>query len=169
MKQLRDHIQLSAKAFVELRSWKTAQRCSKMRCMRFPSQYRTKDPSCCWFSTTKPSRHTRSRCNRTNKSHVPPTRATADVFALDFDGVLVDSEPEISSSAIAAASEYWPEEFGHLDDAANHQVRHNLRQVRPVLVNGVEALVMVQKLLFLHELLRSYNQHMPCATLPLPF
>ena len=51
---------------------------------------------------------------------------------------------QISSSAIAAASEYWPEKFGKLDDAANHQVRHNLRQVRPVLVNGVEALVMVQ-------------------------
>ena len=51
---------------------------------------------------------------------------------------------QISSSAIAAASEYWPEVFGSLDDAANHQVRHNLRQVRPVLVNGVEALIMVQ-------------------------
>ncbi|KAL3150802.1 hypothetical protein ABBQ32_000564 [Trebouxia sp. C0010 RCD-2024] len=118
-----------------------------MRCTRFHSQYLTKNPSCCWFSTTSPSRHTRSRCKRANKCHAPPTRATADVFALDFDGVLVDSEPEISSSAIAAASEYWPEEFGHLDDAANHQVRHNLRQVRPVLVNGVEALVMARMVL----------------------
>lgn len=138
---------------------RTAQRCSKMRCTRFHSQYLTKNPSCCWFSTTSPSRHTRSRCKRANKCHAPPTRATADVFALDFDGVLVDSEPEISSSAIAAASEYWPEEFGHLDDAANHQVRHNLRQVRPVLVNGVEALVMVQKLLcFCTGFYDHYNQ-----------
>ena len=115
-----------------------------MRCTRVSSQYQTKTARCCWFSIANPSRRTRSRCKQVNKCHVLPTRAGADVFALDFDGVLVDSEPEISSSAIAAAAEYWPEEFGHLDDAANHQVRHNMRQVRPVLVNGVEALVMVQ-------------------------
>lgn len=122
------------------------------------------------------SRHgMKQHCKRPKRCHVH-TFASADVFALDFDGVLVDSEPEvtvscslidaprlgrshcmvcpnksevsvrtlqISSSAIAAAAEYWPEHFGKLDEAAHHQVRHNLRQVRPVLVNGVEALIMV--------------------------
>lgn len=142
---------MCAKRLLELRSWggrTLVQAQEGLESMHYTrsSQLRhcqTKDARCCWFSTTKPSRQTSSRCKRANRCHVQPTRATADVFALDFDGVLVDSEPEISSSAIAAASEYWPEEFGHLDDAANHQVRHNLRQVRPVLVNGVEALVMV--------------------------
>ena len=44
---------------------------------------------------------------------------------------------------MAAAAEYWPEQFGNLDQATADQVRQNLRQVRPVLVNGVEALIMV--------------------------
>jgi len=50
---------------------------------------------------------------------------------------------QISSSAVAAAAEYWPEQFGNLDQATHDQLRHDMRQVRPVLVNGVEALVMV--------------------------
>ncbi len=111
------------------------------------------------------------RCRRCSGTAVQ-TKAAADVFALDFDGVMVDSEPEvselvarqsaemrancvtiqsntnvsvlqISSSAVAAAAEYWPEQFGNLDQATHDQLRHNMRQVRPVLVNGVEALVMV--------------------------
>ena len=71
-------------------------------------------------------------------------RASADVFALDFDGVLVDSEPEISSSAVAAAAEYWPEQFGSLDKASLDGVREKLRIIRPVLVHGVESLIMVR-------------------------
>ena len=66
------------------------------------------------------------------------------MFALDFDGVLVDSEPEISSSAVAAAAEYWPEHFGSLDRESLDSVRERLRVIRPVLVHGVESLVMVQ-------------------------
>lgn len=70
-------------------------------------------------------------------------RASGDVFALDFDGVLVDSEPEISSSALSAAAEYWPEQFGNLDQSALDGVRQRLRIIRPVLIHGVESLVMV--------------------------
>ncbi len=110
------------------------------------------------------------RCRRCSRTPVQ-TKAAGDVFALDFDGVMVDSEPEvselvarqstakrancvikpntsfsilqISSSAVAAAAEYWPEQFGNLDQATHDQLRRDMRQVRPVLVNGVEALVMV--------------------------
>lgn len=70
-------------------------------------------------------------------------QAAADVFALDFDGVLVDSEPEISSSACAAAAEYWPEQFGRLDQSTMNGVRQKMRVIRPVLIHGVESLVMV--------------------------
>ena len=70
-------------------------------------------------------------------------QAAADVFALDFDGVLVDSEPEISSSACAAAAEYWPEQFGRLDQSTMDNVRQKMRIIRPVLIHGVESLVMV--------------------------
>lgn len=59
--------------------------------------------------------------------------------ACSFAPVLV----QISSSAVAAAIEYWPEQFKDLDQATHEQIRQNLRQVRPVLVNGVEALIMV--------------------------
>ena len=44
---------------------------------------------------------------------------------------------------MSAAAEYWPEQFGNLDQATHDQLRQNMRLVRPVLVNGVEALVMV--------------------------
>lgn len=70
-------------------------------------------------------------------------QASGDIFALDFDGVLVDSEPEISSSAVAAAAEYWPEQFGNLEKSALDDVRERLRIIRPVLVHGVESLIMV--------------------------
>jgi beta-phosphoglucomutase-like phosphatase (HAD superfamily) len=50
----------------------------------------------------------------------------SDVFVLDFDGVLVDSEPEVSTSAFTAARDYWPEVFegvGEEQKAAILEVR----------------------------------------------
>ena len=44
--------------------------------------------------TSKLSQRRRSHCKRAKITHVQ-THASADVFALDFDGVLVDSEPEV--------------------------------------------------------------------------
>lgn len=92
--------------------------------------------------------HTRNACLRHTRASSSigrmQARASADVFALDFDGVLVDSEPEISSSAVAAAAEYWPKQFGSLDKASLDGVREKLRIIRPVLVHGVESLIMVR-------------------------
>ena len=44
--------------------------------------------------TSKLSRRRRSQRKRAKITQVE-THASADVFALDFDGVLVDSEPEV--------------------------------------------------------------------------
>lgn len=90
----------------------------------------------------------------TPRTSVSQVKATADMFALDFDGVLVDSEPEISSSAVAAATEYWPDLFKSLDQATIDGVRERLRIVRPVLIHGVESLVMV------------HNKKATCRALP---
>ena len=53
-------------------------------------------PSVCLLGakTCKLSQRRQSQCKRAKLSHVQ-THASADVFALDFDGVLVDSEPEV--------------------------------------------------------------------------
>ena len=113
--------------------------------------------------------------NARRSAKPPPTRyasvshikATADVFALDFDGVLVDSEPEISSSAVAAATEYWPDQFKGVDQATINGVRERLRILRPVLIHGVESLVMVlDNLQTCHDLL-SVLSHVPRAFPPI--
>lgn len=70
-----------------------------------------------------------------------------DVFVLDFDGVLVDSEPEVSSSAYAAARDYWPALFSPATAAQQQQVMEGLRSTRPVLVRGYESMVMARMLL----------------------
>jgi phosphoglycolate phosphatase-like HAD superfamily hydrolase len=62
---------------------------------------------------------------------------------LDFDGVLIDSEPEVSSSAVAAASARWPDVFSSCVGA---DLSSGMRDVRPVLVNGYEAMVMARLL-----------------------
>ena len=93
--------------------------------------------------TRKPQPNAKPRnCWSPSRLSTVQTSASADVFALDFDGVLVDSEPEISSSAVAAATEYWPDQFKGLDQSTIDGVRERLRVIRPVLVHGVESLVM---------------------------
>eukprot|EP00775_Hariotina_reticulata_P003709 gene3709-3972_t len=70
-----------------------------------------------------------------------------DVFVCDFDGVLVDSEPEVSASAYAAAQDYWPDLFAGVTEPHRQQVMAGLRQSRPVLVRGYESMVMARMLL----------------------
>lgn len=71
----------------------------------------------------------------------------SDVFVLDFDGVLVDSEPEVSASAYAAARDYFPDIFINVSTEQESQVMQGLRQTRPVLVRGYESMVMARMLL----------------------
>ncbi|GBF99414.1 hypothetical protein Rsub_12246 [Raphidocelis subcapitata] len=75
-----------------------------------------------------------------------PRAGASDVFVLDFDGVLVDSEPEVSTSAFDAARDYWPAAFASADGAAKEAVLQGLRECRPVLVRGYESMVMARLL-----------------------
>ncbi|KAF6253918.1 hypothetical protein COO60DRAFT_369922 [Scenedesmus sp. NREL 46B-D3] len=83
----------------------------------------------------------------THKMSTAAAAGPTDVFVLDFDGVLVDSEPEVSSSAYAAARDYWPQRFSSVDAAQQQQVMDGLRRSRPVLVRGYESMVMARMLL----------------------
>ena len=67
----------------------------------------------------------------------------SDVFVLDFDGVIVDSEPEVSSSALNACKEYWPDQFGSLHGTQEDELRQRMRDARPVLVSAADAMVHV--------------------------
>ena len=79
-----------------------------------------------------------------------------EVFVLDFDGVLVDSEPEVSMSAFTSARDYWPAVFAASDGAPageqqqqqeqQERVLAGLRRCRPVLVRGYESMVMARLL-----------------------
>ena len=57
-----------------------------------------------------------------------------DVICLDFDGVLLDSEREITQSALLAAKQRWPEVFNGLSKEMEERVLLKMRDVRPVLV-----------------------------------
>ena len=57
--------------------------------------------------TTVLSRHgIKQYYNRPKRYHVQ-TFASADVFALDFDGVLIDSEPEVTVSCSKAGAQSY--------------------------------------------------------------
>ncbi|GIL90107.1 hypothetical protein Vretimale_13937 [Volvox reticuliferus] len=91
------------------------------------------------------------QCLAQNRA-TPSTGSSAphsDVFVLDFDGVVVDSEPEITASAFEAAALRWPELFSDsvLDMGSKRaQLREAMRMVRPVLVRGFESMVMLRML-----------------------
>jgi hypothetical protein len=55
----------------------------------------------------------------------------------------LDSEPEVSASAYAAARDYWPQTFINVTTAQEQQVKQGLKKTRPVLVRGYESMVMV--------------------------
>eukprot|EP01026_Neomeris_dumetosa_P011087 TRINITY_DN14042_c2_g2_i2.p1 TRINITY_DN14042_c2_g2~~TRINITY_DN14042_c2_g2_i2.p1 ORF type:complete len:340 (+),score=44.47 TRINITY_DN14042_c2_g2_i2:344-1363(+) len=67
----------------------------------------------------------------------------SDVFVLDFDGVLVDSLPEITNSGLQFAKDLWPQKFEGVDE--NKQL-DLLKQTRPVLIEGFEIVVMARML-----------------------
>ncbi|KAL4448327.1 hypothetical protein ABPG75_005546 [Micractinium tetrahymenae] len=75
------------------------------------------------------------------------TGPPSDVFVLDYDGVICDSEHEVSTSALEACCQHWPHLFGSLSDAERQRVRRGLRATRPRLIKGWEALVMARLVL----------------------
>ena len=68
------------------------------------------------------------------------------VFALDFDGVVCDSEPESSISGWKHGVDLWPEVFGPAD-AEKGRVLDELRLVRPVVETGFENTLLARALL----------------------
>lgn len=54
---------------------------------------------------------------------------------------------QVSTSAMEACAQYWPELFASLGEEERHRVRQGLRATRPRLIKGWEALVMARLVL----------------------
>ena len=90
------------------------------------------------------------QCGRAGSSRCRRAAATAtDVFALDFDGVICDSEVEVSTSGLHSCAQHWPHLFRGLDDdeAERRRVWSGLRAARPRLVKGYEVMIMARLIL----------------------
>lgn len=91
--------------------------------------------------------------------------APTDVFVLDFDGVIVDSEPEVTMSGYTAAAQYWPEVFNGLSPEEEQTLKAGLRSVRPVLVKGFECMILARMLREdpgrVEEILESWEHLLP--------
>ena len=61
---------------------------------------------------------------------------------------------QVSHSGFQAAARYWPEAFRGVSAGARLRVLADMARVRPVLVRGAEAMVMV----------RTLQRLLPCAT-----
>jgi hypothetical protein len=70
---------------------------------------------------------------------------STDVFVLDYDGVIADSQMEVSSAGIAAAELQWPEIFKNGEKA---KLLAGVAQARPRLVKGYESMIMAR---IIHE------------------
>jgi hypothetical protein len=72
------------------------------------------------------------------------------VFALDFDGVVCDSEPESSISGWKHGVQLWPDVFPAPSSAASDadmaRVLHGLKVVRPVIETGFENTLLARAL-----------------------
>lgn len=89
-----------------------------------------------------------ARIPRTSATIMPSSAAPRqNVFVLDFDGVIVDSEPEVSLAGLEASCSYWPDHFGQLGQADRDRLLQGLRAVRSQLVKGVENMVFARLLL----------------------
>ena len=69
------------------------------------------------------------------------------VFALDFDGVVCDSEPESSISGWKHGIQLWPDVFEGRDEAAKTRTLNQLKSVRPVVETGFENTLLARALL----------------------
>lgn len=66
-----------------------------------------------------------------------------DVFVIDFDGVLADTQMEVMSAGLNCAMEVWPDAFR---ETSTDDVLKGLTRVRPRLVKGYESMVMARML-----------------------
>ena len=79
----------------------------------------------------------------------PPPRSSPPArrrfLALDFDGVVCDSEPESSISGWKHGVELWPDVFS--DETQRDRVLAGLKKVRPVVETGFENTILARALL----------------------
>jgi hypothetical protein len=80
-----------------------------------------------------------------NSRHFPASNA--DTTLVKTKSNMLHANPQVSSSAYAAARDYWPDLFSSIDAAQQQQVMEGLRSTRPVLVRGYESMVMARMLL----------------------
>ncbi|CAD7696650.1 unnamed protein product [Ostreobium quekettii] len=78
---------------------------------------------------------------------MPAAAGPSDVFALDLDGVLVDSAPEIASTGYGTAAALWPDVFEGADDQSKERVKQELNKLRPLKTNGHEEVLMARLLM----------------------
>lgn len=77
------------------------------------------------------------------------------LWALDFDGVLCDTEPESSLSGWRAAAKFWPLLFDKATPEDKAQVMQSMAKLRPIIETGYENMLLVR--LMYEELLMSRN------------
>ena len=67
-----------------------------------------------------------------------------DVYVLDFDGVLCDSQGEVMSAGLAVARARWPDSFPSNPSADTGDLAAALSRVRPRLISGFESVLMAR-------------------------
>ena len=104
-------------------------------------------------TTDRPARAHTVATRKARKSTMARAEASASagtgadvVFALDFDGVVCDSEPESSISGWKHGLDLWPEVFGPAS-AEQGRVLDGLKRVRPVVETGFENTLLARALL----------------------
>ena len=77
--------------------------------------------------------------------------APTDVFVLDYDGVIADSQHEVSSAGVASAEQQWPALFKGLTASERQRVLDGVAEARPRLVKGYESMIMARLILESHQ------------------
>ena len=73
-----------------------------------------------------------------------PDDSQNHLWALDFDGVLCDTEPESSMSGWRAAARYWPELFAAATPEDEEDVLGKMAKLRPIVETGYENMILAR-------------------------
>lgn len=84
----------------------------------------------------------------TSSRNLTARAGPSDVFVLDYDGVMADSQIEVSSAGLLAAEQHWPSAFADLNDETRKALLAGIAAARPRLVKGFESMVMAR---LIHE------------------
>jgi phosphoglycolate phosphatase-like HAD superfamily hydrolase len=96
--------------------------------------------SSCGFKFSK-SPFPRKHGNRSRDYRTISKAGPEDLFVIDFDGVLADTQMEVMSAGFEVARARWPGLFTGQNDS---EILSNLSRVRPKLVKGFESAIMAR-------------------------